>query len=276
MAITKEKFDQLKIDKLRYYLEDMASKGQARPFEIFVDSLKVIPKTVEVKEFDSYEYYMNENTEKIRILIYVSTQSPRNDQYCFYVQQAVPDKSLNGLGDIDGIIQEKLAARDREHEMKSLHTELAETKTLLKEAEEYADQLQEELNEVKQNKFKLGNINIVELAAATLESMARRNPQVVAKLPGGELLAGIIEQDTQAQKGLATATGQRETAVSFQPKPGEQQPYGQYQQYLPLLEQLDTVFDDKQFPIVIAVLGKLCDDPSHLMPVAELLNIEIS
>jgi hypothetical protein len=44
MPVTNDKYDQLKIDKLKHFLEDMASKGQAKPFEIFVDNLKVVPK----------------------------------------------------------------------------------------------------------------------------------------------------------------------------------------------------------------------------------------
>ncbi len=80
MPVTNDKFDQLKIDKLKHFLEEMSSKGHARPFEIFVDNLKVIPKTEDPKDFDAYEYYMNEDTEKVRILIYNSTATPRNDQ----------------------------------------------------------------------------------------------------------------------------------------------------------------------------------------------------
>ena len=116
MPVTNDKYDQLKIDKLKHFLEDMASKGQAKPYEIFVDNLKVVPKTEDPKDFDSYEFYMNEDTEKIRILIYNSNLSPRNDQYCFYVQQNKQEKSHNGLGHLDGIIQEKLNARDKEYE----------------------------------------------------------------------------------------------------------------------------------------------------------------
>ena len=107
MPVTNDKFEQLKIDKLKYLLEDMAAKGQPRTFEIFVDNLKVVPKTEDPKDFDQYEYYMNEDTEKIRILIYNSANTPRNDQYCFYVQQNKPEKSSSTLGDIDNIIQDK-------------------------------------------------------------------------------------------------------------------------------------------------------------------------
>ncbi len=100
MPVTNDKYDQLKIDKLKHFLEDMAGKGHARPYEIFVDNLKVVPKTEDITGFDNYEYYMNEDTEKVRILIYNSAATPRNDQYCFYVQQNKQEKPVSGLGEV--------------------------------------------------------------------------------------------------------------------------------------------------------------------------------
>ncbi len=138
MPITTEKYDQLKIDKLKHLLTELAAKGQARPFDIFVDGLKVVPKTEDVKEFENYEYYINEDSEKIRILIYYSLTSPRNDQYVYYIQRGRIEKPLSGLGELDGIIQEKLEARDREHEARQIKQELEETKKQLEEAEQYA------------------------------------------------------------------------------------------------------------------------------------------
>jgi hypothetical protein len=41
MPVTNDKYDQLKIDKLKHFLQEMAAKGQPRPFEIFVDNLKM-------------------------------------------------------------------------------------------------------------------------------------------------------------------------------------------------------------------------------------------
>src|SRR5258705_5622595 len=137
MPVTNDNYDQLKIDKLKYFLEDMEAKGHPRPFEIFVDNLKVVPKTDDPKNFDSYEYYMNEDTEKVRILIYNSNLSPRNDQYSFHVQKHKQEKSFNGLGEIDTIVQEKLSARDKEYELNQLKKELEETKQQLDEAEDY-------------------------------------------------------------------------------------------------------------------------------------------
>ena len=169
MPVNSEKYDPLKIDKLKHYLESLAEKGQAKPYEIFVDSLRAVPKTEDPKDFDGFEYYMNEDTEKIRILIYNSAASPRNDQYCFYLQPNKMGGSANGLGEIENIVQEKLAARDKEYELKQLKQELEDTKAKLAEAEEYVETLEDQLTEQKSNKFKIGNINVGELASLALE-----------------------------------------------------------------------------------------------------------
>src|SRR5215211_6681702 len=150
MPVTNDVYDQLKIDKLKHFLEAQAERGQAKPFEIFVDNLKVVAKTEDPKDFDSYEFYMNEDTEKVRILIYNSNLSPRNDQYCFMVQRNKVERSLNGLGEIEGIIQEKLAARDREHEMNKLREELELAKEEIEETEQYAQKLEKEIAYLKE------------------------------------------------------------------------------------------------------------------------------
>ena len=268
MPVSNDKYDQLKIDKLKHFLMEMAARGQARPFEIFVDNLKVIPKTEDPKEFDNYEYYMNEDTEKIRILIYNSAATPRNDQYCFYVQQNKPEKSLNGLGDLDGIIQEKLSARDREHEARLMKEELEETKKQLEEAEEYAEQLERQLEEAKSNKYKLGKLDLVELGGAVLEKLAVKNAGTLEKIG----LAGLVAPNNT----VGTATTE-ETNASFQKKsesPPDLKP--EHLQYIPVLQQLDAAFERPQLEIVMKVIAKFSEEPEQLQTVAELLNIQTS
>jgi len=254
----------------------MAAKDQARFYEIFVDSLKVVPKTDDIEDFDNYERYLDENTEKVRIVIYGSGVSPRNDQYCYSLQAGKSGRELNGLGEIESIVQEKLAARDREYELAQLRKELEETKKQLSEAEEYADGLFQRLETEKTNKFKLGNINIAEFASVALEGIVRRNPQLLHKLPGGETLAGIIEQDT-IEKQQSLSRPQEETQASFQKKtaPGsELKP--EHLQYIPVLQQLEQAFNAEQLELLSKILNKFSEEPANLTPVAELLNIQIS
>jgi hypothetical protein len=268
MPVTNDNYDQLKIDKLKHFLEEMASRGHARPFEIFVDNLKVIPKTEDPKEFDNYEYYMNEDTEKVRILIYNSNLSPRNDQYCFYVQKNKGEKTLNGLGEIETIVQEKLTARDKEYELTHLKKELEETRQQLEESEEYADQLEQQLEEAKSNKYKLGKLDLVELGGVVLENLAVKNSPALQKIGLGGLLGANKEvEESKAEE--TEASFQRKSDANEQLKP-------EHLQYIPVLQQLDAAFDAPNLEIVMQVLGKFSEEPSQLKTVAELLNISLS
>lgn len=274
MPVNNENFDQLKIDKLKHFLEDMAGKGQARPFEIFVDSLKVVPKTEDPKDFESYEYYMNEDTEKIRILIYNTGSSPRNDQYNFFVQKNLREKPANGLGEIDNIIQEKLAARDKEYEMTRLKEELEEVKSQLEEAEEYSESLETQLEDLKTNRFKLGNINMGELASVALEGIVRRNPQLLSKLPGGDALAGIIEQDNIDKSKAITPAQAPEGEVSFQKKAETSENLTEEQKrYSAFLSQLEQTFNEAQLADVMLIIQKLAEEPAQLTETKSFLKI---
>ncbi len=274
MNVINEKYDQFKIDKLKHFLEDMSNKGIAKPFEIFVDTLKAVPKTEDVKEFDNYEHYINEDTQKIRIVIYGSSRSPRNEQYCFFMQPPLQEKSLNGLGEIENIIQEKLAARDKEYEMKELRAELSKAQEKLEEAEEYAETLEQQIEDMKRNKFKVGNLNWGELASVMTESFLRRNPQIIAKIPGGEALAGILMEDTAELDKKPASTLVAEGEASFQKKTvGTENLTEEQKRYAAFLAQLEQVFDEKQLADVMLILQKLAAEPAQLEPIKKLLNI---
>jgi hypothetical protein len=272
MPVTNDTYDQLKIDKLKHFLEAQAEKGQAKLFEIFVDNLKVVSKTDDPKEFDNYEFYMNEDTEKVRILIYNSNLSPRNDQYCFQVQKSIGNaKSLNGLGEVENMIQEKLAARDREHEMNRLKEELEATKLELEESEEYTDQLEKEIQYLKDNKFKLGNINIAEFTAAMLEGFVRKNPQMLTKLPGGEALAGFIQQDNLEKERLLSQPQQPEPKVEVQKDTSPEITEGEKLQ-LSIFRKIEQTFSREQAEMFNAVIHAMVEEPSVIPTILELVN----
>lgn len=275
MAVTNEQFDQLKIDKLKYFLEDMEGKGLARPFEIFVDGLKVVPKTENPKDFDSYEYYMNEDTEKIRIIIYNTAHSPRNDQYTFLLKQGKMNRGLNGVDDIDVLFKEKLDARDKEHAMADLKKELEQTQTKLTEAEEYIEQLQEEAELAKTNKHKIGRLNLGEIAAIGFESMLRKNAHLFAKISGaGETFAGIIEQDTAEKANRLLQPPTTEGEASFKKKASVAVELTEQQQrHCNILAQLEQSLDETQLDEVMVILEKIIREPSQLIQIKTILKI---
>jgi len=272
MPVTNDNYDQLKIDKLKHFLEEMHSRGFARPFEIFVDNLKVVPKTEDPKEFDNYEYYMNEDTEKIRILIYNSALTPRNDQYCFYVQKhkaEKPQQAIGGLGEIETIVQEKLSAKEREYELTRLQKELDETRQQLEESEEYSEQLEEQLEQSKSNKYKLGKLDLVDLGTLVLGRFAEKNADVLTKV-GLQGLSGSKE---------LSETSTEETEATFQKKGAENNENNSQLnpdslQYIPLLQSLDQAFEKEDLETVMQILKTFSEEPSQLKTVADLLNIQ--
>lgn len=272
MPVVNEKFDQFKVDRLKSYLEDMAEKGQAKEYEIFVDTLKIVPRTDDPVAFDNYERYITEDTEKVKIVFYNSAQTNRNDQYCFYFQNK--HKKESGLGEIDTIIQEKLQARDREFEIRLLQKELDETKEKLKESEEYTDLLKEQLEQEKisQTHKKMG---LVDFGAAVLEGLVRHNPQWLGKMPFvGNALAGFIEQDNLEKRQLPS-NASPETNASFQKKTNDQQQVNPEQlQYLAIMQYIEATFEQPQLDILMQVLARFAEDHNNLLTVAELFHIQ--
>lgn len=279
MAITSETYDQLKIDKLKLYLQTQADRNAARYYEIYVDNLKAVHKTSDIQEFDSYEDYMTEDTDRIRILVYsTNPQSPRNDQYVYRMKKQeeqktiVQQQGLSGI-EIESRMEEKLQTHRERWEHEALVKELEQTKQQLKESEEYAEKLVAELAVYRSKKMHWGNVNLGEFASVVVEGIVRRNPQMVAKLPGGEALAGIIEDDNRER---ATATPTPETEVSFKKKSDIPELSEEEKGYLNFMRGIAESFDDEEIIILTQVITKLEEDTTQLKPVAELLNINVT
>lgn len=256
MAIKIMEYDPLKVSKIRHLLEEMAAKGQARQYEVFVDNLKVVARTEDVSEFDSFDYYMDEDTEKLRILLYNSASSPRNDQYCFLLKSKMKSgQSLSGLGDLEGIVEKELAAREN-----------IETKKKLEEAEQYIGQLEEQLDEARRHvtdtKYKLGKLDLVELGGVLLENLASKNNSLLGKIGLGNI---------EIPESLPASVPD-ETEVSFHRQTDP--PLSEsHRRYLPLLEQLDESFEEQELQTVMQIIRKFIEQPAQVQFVAQQLNV---
>jgi hypothetical protein len=92
--ITNEKYDPVRIERIRHFLESCEEKGKPKFYEIFVDNLKAVDKTDDTSCFDEYKVYMDDNTQMIKILIYTSTENcPRNEKFIFSVRNPKEEKS---------------------------------------------------------------------------------------------------------------------------------------------------------------------------------------
>ena len=285
MAQFDDTYDQLKIEKLKLTLQRQSEAGQPRYYEIYVDGLKAVSKTNDITEFDQYENFMTEDTQKVRILLYTThINSPRNDQFTYKVarkqEQAPVNASLSGI-EIEAKIDEKMKQERQRWQHDMLRKELEQTKRQLQEAEEYAEKLEAELAVYRGKKMQWGNVNLGELASVVVEGFVRRNPQMLSKLPGGDALAGIIEQDNKEQGNRTLSNQQQDSEVSFKKKENnEQETEGivlteEEKGYLQFMRGIAESFEDEEIVILTQIITSLEADTTQLRPVAELLNIPV-
>ena len=113
-----------------------------------------------------------------------------------------------------------------------------------------------------------------ELASIALEGIVRRNPQFISKLPGGETLAGIIEQDNMEKQNKQHTVAVPEGEASFQKRTvvADEQSEDQ-KRYAAYLSHLEQVFNEQQLADVMQIIQKLAELPTQVEPVKQLLQL---
>jgi hypothetical protein len=227
--ITTERYDPVRIERIRHFLESNAEKGKSKFYEIFVDNLKAVEKTDDIGCFDEYKMYMDENTQMIKILIYTSTENcPRNDKFIFSVRNPQEEKrqeQLNGIdfqNKIDSAIQQE---RERT-QLLQLQKELTTTKAELKDAEEYADSLQDKLEQTqlefkqfKEKRISLSEMNTGRLVGFVTNYFIKTYPSLAHKVPVLSTLSGYLTDDAESPDQLGDLLNTSpESSVSFSKK----------------------------------------------------------
>ena len=260
MPFINEKYSEQKIDNLYHFLQNSKEQGEPEDYEVFVDAFKVVKRTNDLSRFESYSNFIQPETKTLTVIIYDGT-SPRNTKHIF----AIKDDGTNGLNglDVDTRIEEKLRIEKERWETNLLKQENEKLKTDLSEAEAYIEQLEDDADKVKDKKFRMGDVNVVEFASVMLEGFVRRNPQILTKLPGGEALAGVIEQDN-ADREKALLDKSPETEVSFTKKSTTTQSAlsDEDKSYLDFIKSLKDKFDHEQMNDVMSILDVLSKQPN--------------
>jgi len=209
-------------------------------------------------------------TKAVTIVIYDGT-SPRNTKHIFTIKE----DNTNGLSgiDVDTRIEEKLRSEKEKWETDLLKKENERLQTELTEAEAYIEELEGNADKAKDKKFRMGDVNVGEFASVMLEGFVRRNPQLLSKLPGGEALAGIIEQDNdEREKALLDKSPEPE--VSFKKKTNSSEPAmsEEDKSYLDFIKSLKDKFDQEQMTNVMLILDVLAKHPNDINPTIQYLS----
>jgi hypothetical protein len=270
MPFINEKYSEQKIDNLYNFLQNSKEQGEAEDYEIFVDAFKVVKRTNDLARFESYSNFIQPETKTITIVIYDGT-SPRNTKHIFTIKE----DNTNGLSgvDVDTRIEEKLRSEKEKWETDLLKKENEKLKTELSEAEAYIEELEDNAEKAKDKKFRMGDVNVGEFASVVLEGFVRRNPQLLTKLPGGEALAGVIEQDN-AEREKALLDKSPEPEVSFKKKTNSNEPAmsEEDKSYLDFIKSLKDKFDHEQMTSVMLILDVLAKSPNDIDPTIQYLS----
>jgi len=270
MPYITEKYSEQKIENLYNFLQSAKEQGDPEDYEIFVDAFKVVKRTNDLTRFEGYTNFIQPETKELKIIIYDGT-SPRNTKHVFTIKE----DNTNGLSgvDVDTRIEDKLRVEKERWETDLLKKENEKLKTELAEAEAYIGELEDDAEKAKDKKFRMGDLNVGEFASVMLEGIVRRNPQMLAKLPGGVALAGAIEQDnTERENALTEKTPEPE--VSFKKKTSSSEPVlsDEDKSYLDFIKSLKNKFDHEQMTSVLLILDLLVNHPEDIEPVIQYLS----
>lgn len=284
MPIQFDKFDQQKIDRLKNHLESLATKGAPKYYEIFVDGLKAVPKTNEPNEFDGYENYMSPDTGQIKIVIYCSGASPRNDQYVFSMKAKSNEEALDyGLNGIavksftTNELKELRLQRDQKAAFKAeitqLNSDLDAAYKELDEKEAYIATLEKAVLEAKANGNKIGGIHAGEVLSVALESYMKRNAKNFEKQLGVEGLSGLLGADET--RPIDTTTQQSEVTLKKKNSDSESVELSeQDKNFLALFHQIQKHFSQMEMDQVVEIIEALSKDKSKINLILDLLSEE--
>ncbi|HXU28772.1 MAG TPA: hypothetical protein VN698_16200 [Bacteroidia bacterium] len=270
MPYIEEAYSPDKIENLKQYLESSKEQGEPEDFEIFVDTFKVVKRTNDTSRFENYSNYMRPETKSVSILIYDGT-SPRNTKHTFIRKD--DKQALSGL-EINTRIDDRLKTEKEKWESELLKKDYEKLKIDLEESEKYVEELEEKLAAAIGNKPRINEMGVVEVASVLLEGFVRRNPQMLAKLPGGEALAGAFIEDNEEKTKLLNAAPVADTKVSFKME-GEETKETLSEEdktSLEFIKQLNATFNREQMTQVFLILDVFAKRPEAIEQTVQFLS----
>jgi hypothetical protein len=258
---------------LKQLLLNNAEAGKPSDYEIRVDDLKVVSRTSDPDQFDNYEEFVTGETRRVIVLIYDGT-SRRNTRHTFILKEEDrnsrnEEKGLSGV-ELDNVITQKLDEQKRQWKQELLEKENKELKKKVEDAEEYIDELQTLIANLK-SKRGAEEIEWGKMLGIAAGEMIKNNPKLVAKVPLLGTLAGTPEKDTANEAKEEELNASPKAEASFKRKEtedeNETEPLSEIeQQRLHFFEVLDSNFDEDELNSLVDLMNSLIDKPKALQP----------
>lgn len=278
-------YNDVKLAQFKMWLHDMADKSEGKYFEVYVDDVKIVPRTNRVDALDDHKVYLDDSTETVKVFTYNTENSNRYQQFTFFLEKKKPmehsmqsnvpmSQGLSGI-ELENKINERLnqsLMQERERWQTDLLKRDYDTcKKQLSEAEEYIDELEDQLNKLKGKKLHWGDVNLGDVASVIVEGMVKRNPHWVAKLPGGDALAGLIAKESN---GISEQAEPETEMVIRKKSASESEISEEMKAQLGFLKQLEAHFSQEQLDKIMQILQAFAEQPKQIETVYDLLEIK--
>jgi FtsZ-binding cell division protein ZapB len=206
----KEKYEQKKIDNLLQYLRLYYEKGQSIDYEILVDGFKAVRRTSDPDMFTMFENFVTADTRSIEVLLFTGS-SNNNEKRIFYFGE--PQKEgLSGV-DVKNIVDEEVQRKLREKEYDELKGENKSLKQHIADLESEVEELEKHNAKLEMKQSPLNSF-LGDVGSSLVESFIKRNPKLMAAVPGGEALAGLLQSSNEE----STEETIQDSEVSFKPR----------------------------------------------------------
>ena len=268
---SKERYDPKKVERLAEHLRLYQEKGQPIDFEIIVDGFKVVRRTNDPNMFSMYENFVDADSRSMEILLYAGS-SNNNDKSIFFFGD-IPKEGLSGI-EVDNRIREEVQLKLKEKEYDDLKKENEELQGEINDLEKEVEQLEKDKAAMEASQSPLKGF-LGEVGSSFVESFIRRNPNIVKGIPGGEALAGLIDDDNKRKEREDQNQSTDETEVSFQPKSNSSPSLSEEEQAaITFVNQLKSQFTKDEFDNVLLILQTLADDKSKIGLILNHVNLK--
>ncbi len=266
MSVNKMPYNSEKIALLKQLLLNSRENGKPIDYEIRVDGIRAVPRTNDPEQFDRHEDFIDVDTGSVTIMLYEGASRNNNRHIFLMKDEPKPEpknKSLSGV-EVDKMVNEKVEEIKQQMMNDQLKKENQEQKEELKEAYTTIDKLRKMITDL-QNQSGINSLNWGKVAGAAAEAIIRNNPHIIAKIPGGETLAGIIVEDNKKQE-QAASEPHTETEATFSKKSNDTEPplTEDEKKYRGILQYWEENLDQEQLNHVADIINTLVDKPEAI------------
>jgi hypothetical protein len=277
----KEKYEQRKIDNLIQYLNLYHQKGQPIDYEILVDGFKAVRRTSDPDMFSMFENFVTADTRSIEVLLFTGS-SNNNEKRIFYFgevpKEREKEEGLSGV-DVRSMVDEEVKKKLQAREYESLREENSNLKKHIADLEGEVEELEKYNARLEATRSPLNSF-LGDIGSNLVESFIKRNPKLMSSIPGGEALAGLLQQENTEAHGESVS----ESEVSFKPKgtssslSGEESSTAktlteEEQAAIGFVHQLKENFTREEFDQVLLILQTLANDKTKISLIINHVNI---